>query len=102
MTQRIRRRRGRREDRALDDDLLHLLADGPRDQLHNRFSVHRLTPAVARQLWAEHGERILAEWERTGHRPGWYWRTLAEAAGIAVPVSRPGGRTRPASPPAAA
>lgn len=72
---------------ANDPDLLHLLADGPRDQLRDLLAPYRLTPAIARELWAEHGERIASDWQRTGHRPGWYWRNLARDAGIPVPAA---------------
>lgn len=76
-------KRRRRRDSKLAD-LLHLLADGPHEECSNKFSPNGIKPEAFAALWAEHGERILAQWAQTGHRPSDWWAWRAWKAGIRI------------------
>lgn len=69
----MRRVKRRHYHFEVDDDDLLLLADGSSDDCESPFSEFALQD-VAAELWAEHGEAILADWVR--HSPGcrpWPW-----------------------------
>lgn len=66
---------------------LHLLADGPREEVANPFLPIRFgsEPERFTALWEEHGEGIVERWRETGHQPSHRWRWMAGRAGVAVP-----------------
>ncbi len=66
---------------------LHLLADGPRDEIVNPFLAIRFgsEPERFAALWEEHGEGIAERWREAGHQPSPWWRWMAGRAGVAVP-----------------
>ncbi len=66
---------------------LHLLADGPREEVANPFLAIRFgsEPERFAKLWEEHGEGIVERWRETGHQPSPWWRWMAGRAGVAVP-----------------
>ena len=63
------------QTQVTSDDLLLLLADGASEICENEFSEF-LVADVAAELWAEHGDAILANWIRhsPGCRPWPWWR----------------------------